>query len=312
MHQVVTSVDICTSAFNEEDALEEFISKTLEIFNQNPDLDWRLIIVDNGSLDQTWNILQGCANNDSRITAIKLSRNFGFECAILAALSVSRADASIIMASDLQDDPNNIPIFLQLYREGNEHVYQVVLDRPSISTLRRLLTKAFYSIGSSLTSGNIIPNGTDFRMISRRLREELLKIPDRSRLNRAILNFFAFKSTPVELPRSLRKTGQSKSTFKFALALGLRGIFSNSKRLLDYVGLLSIWMVLLTTIALLIAVTLFVFVGVPFGGFGTIVGLLLLLFALNFVALGIISQYLGIITEIVQARPLYVIDRSIN
>lgn len=71
-------------------------------------------------------------------------------------------------------------------------------------------------------------------------------------------------------------------------------------------------MVLLTTIALLIAVTLFIFVGVPFGGFGTIVGLLLLLFALNFVALGIISQYLGIITEIVQARPLYVIDRSIN
>ncbi len=306
------SVDVCTSALNEEAVIGTFIQTTLETFDQLSNLECRLIVVDNGSQDRTWESIQAAANADPRITAIKLTRNFGFDCAILSALSLSSADASIVMASDLQDDPKDIPAFVDLYERGYEHVYQVVAERPSISVFRRLLTTLFYRVGNSLTSGSITPNATDFRMISRRLRHALLKTPDRARLNRAILNFFALKSSPIELPRSLRTTGKSKTSFRYALSLGLRGIFSNSKRLLDYVSLFSVWMVLLTFVALMVAVTLFFLIGVPFGGFGTIVGLLLLLFAMNFLSLGVIAQYLGIVTEIIQDRPLFVVDETIN
>lgn len=306
------SVDVCTSAHNEEGAIDPFMSAILELFHRYPNYAWRLIIVDNGSQDATWDKIEEIARQDSRIKGIKLTRNFGFESAIMAALDSSNADASIMMASDLQDNPNQIPLFIERFENGYDHVFQVVNDRPSISSTRRLLTKLFYQWGSFLTSGKITPNATDFRMISKRLRDLLMQTPDRSRLNRAILNFFAFRFAAIEIPRGYRETGRSKTNFKFALSLGIRGIFANSKRLLDYVGLLSLWMVGITGLTLFASVFLFIFIGVPFGGFGTIVGLLLLLFAFNFLALGIISQYLAIIMEIVQKRPIFVVDRTIN
>lgn len=308
----IQSIDVCTSAFNEEEVIEKFVYATIESFDKNPTVRWRLIVVDNGSNDATWSKLLLLAKVIPNLTAIRLTKNFGFERAILAALDSSNADASIMMASDMQDNPEYFPLFLSLFHEGYENIYQVVTDRPSISPLRRILTQLFYKFGASLTSGGIVPNGTDYRMISRRLREALLKTPDRSRLNRAILTYFAHKSISIEIPRTFRTTGKSKSTFRFTLALGLRGIFSNSKKLLDYIGLLSVVVVGIMLVTLAIAVVLFIYVGVPFGGFGTIVGLLILLFTLNFLSLGVIAQYLAIVTEIIQNRPLYVVDEKIN
>lgn len=308
----IFSVDVCTSALNEEEVIRQFVNQVLEKFEEHKDITWRLIVVDNGSSDNTWKEIESLVSTESRVTGIKLTRNFGFDNAIIAALRESSADASIVMASDLQDDPKYIYDFIEKLREGYEHVYQVVLDRPSISRFRQLLTRIFYRVGSQLTYGSIVPNGSDFRIISRRLREALIAIPDQTRLNRAILSYFSVRATALNIPRGYRISGESKTSFRVALSLGIRGIFSNSKRLLDYVGILSIWMVLLTFCALLVAVFLFIFVGVPFNGFGTIVGLVLLLSALNFLALGIMAQYLGIITEIVQKRPLYVVDKVIG
>jgi dolichol-phosphate mannosyltransferase len=306
--KVLKSVDICSSAHNEEGIIDSFIETVLGVFNATPQFEWRLVLVDNGSQDRTWEIISNYALRDSRVIGIKLSRNFGFDKAIMAALSESRSDVSIIMASDLQDDPAHFENFLDLYSQGFDHVYQIVTQRPSVTWVRRLLTSQFYRLGAYMTDHRIIPNATDYRLISRRLRELLIQAPDQSRLNRAIVNFFSLPSVGIHIPRSLRISGESKSTSRYALSLGLRGIFSNSKRLLDYVGLMSLIFFLSTSFLLIVFSVFFIFVGVPFGGFGTIVGLILMLFSLNFLSLGIISQYLGIITELVQRRPQFVVD----
>jgi glycosyltransferase involved in cell wall biosynthesis len=306
--KIFKSVDICSSAHNEEGIIDSFIETLLGTFNAAPQYEWRLVLVDNGSHDRTWEIISNYALRDSRVIGIKLSRNFGFDKAIMASLNESRSDVSIIMASDLQDDPAHFERFLDLYSQGFDHVYQIVTQRPSVTWVRRLLTSQFYRFGAYITDNRIIPNATDYRLISRRLRELLIQAPDQSRLNRAIVNYFSLPSVGIHIPRSLRISGESKSTSRYALSLGLRGIFSNSKRLLDYVGLMSLIFFLSTSFLLIVFSIFFVFVGVPFGGFGTIVGLILLLFSLNFLSLGIISQYLGIITELVQRRPQFVVD----
>lgn len=306
--KILNSVDICSSAHNEEGIIDSFIETVLGKFNSAPQYEWRLVLVDNGSQDGTWERISNYASKDSRVIGIKLSRNFGFDKAIMAALNMSRSDVSIIMASDLQDEPMHFEKFLDLYTQGFDHVYQIVTQRPSVNWVRRFLTSQFYRLGAYITDYRIIPNATDYRLISRRLRDLLIQTPDQSRLNRAIVNFFSLPSVGIHIPRSIRISEESKSTFRYVFSLGLRGIFSNSKRLLDYVGLMSLFFFMTTSILLIVFSVFFIFVGVPFGGFGTIVGLILLLFSLNFLSLGIISQYLGIITELVQRRPQFVVD----
>ena len=246
------------------------------------------------------------------VVRIKLSHNFGFDNTIIASLTASQSDTTIIMASDLQDDPSHFESFLDLFVQGFDHVYQVVTERPSVTWVRRLLTSQFYRIGSHIAEQRIIPNATDYRLISRRLRELLIQTPAQSRLTRAIVNFFSFPSVGIHIPRSIRISGESKSTSRYALSLGLCGIFSNSKRLLDYVGLMPLFF-LSTSFLLIVFSLFFIFVGVPFGDFGTIRCLILMLFSVNFLSLGVISQYLRIITELVQRRPQFVVvEKTLN
>lgn len=244
------------------------------------------------------------------VVRIKLFRNFGFDNAIIASLTASQSGASIIMASDLQDDPSHFESFLDLIVQGFDRVYLVVTERLSVTWVRRLLTSQFYCIGAHTAEQRIITNATDYRLISRRLRELPIQTPDQSRLNRAIVNFFSFPFVGIHIPQSLRISGESKSTSRYALSLGLRRIFSNLKRLLDYVSLMSLFFFLSTSFLLIVFSLFFIFIGVPFGGFGTIVCLILMLFSLNFLSLGIISQYLGIITDLIQRRLQFVVDEK--
>jgi dolichol-phosphate mannosyltransferase len=174
----LNTIDICSSAHNEEELIDLFIESVLQTFDAMPQYEWRLVLVDNGSQDGTWEKISNYSLRDPRVVGIKLSRNFGFDNAIIASLTSSQSDVSIIMASDLQDDPSHFESFLDLFIQGFDHVYQVVTERPSVTWVRRLLTAQFYRVGAHITEQRIIPNATDYRLISRRLRELLIQTPD--------------------------------------------------------------------------------------------------------------------------------------
>jgi glycosyltransferase involved in cell wall biosynthesis len=304
------SIDIVSSALNESSNVEQFYQE-LGTYLNDSGYSWRLLIADNGSSDDTWDVIQKLASKNENISGYKLSRNFGFEYAIDAVLRKSDADISIVMASDLQDHPKYLNVFLKHFEMGADHVFQVVEKRPGVGLIRRINTKIFYVLARKFSRGSVVPNAGDFRLFSRKFREALLEMPENTRFLRAMAMYPGFHTVAAEIPRIARSKGKSKSNLFYALTLGIKGVLANSLYLLDAVGIFSILFSAVSFLATIIFSLLWIFVGVPFAGFGTIVGVFLLGLSIIFLCLGLIAQYLSLIYTEVKKRPRYYISETV-
>lgn len=307
--RTINTLDIVTSAKNEGaniDVLYERIYKTLSLHN----ISWRLIICDNASSDSTWEVIQNISAKDKRVLGVKMSRDFGFEGSIAGGLSLANADAVVMMASDLQDPPEAISQLIEKFEQGFDHVFQVVTDRPGSGLIRRLNSQLFYTVANKLSNGLIYPNSSIFRIVSRDIVSQLNQLKERNRFIRALVMYVGYKSTPLVIARERRPKGQSKASTRHVLAIGMRGILSNSSGLLDLVGFFGIFISGLSVITSIIFVAIWIFVGVPFAGFGLLTSVLLLGFGFSFLALGILAQYISLIYEEVKARPNFIIAET--
>jgi len=305
----IKTLDIVTSAKNESSnirVLYERISSTLS----NKDLAWRLIVCDNASSDDTWEVIKSISEKDKRVLGVKMSRDFGFEGSIAGGLSLTDADAVVMMASDLQDPPEAITGLINKFEEGFDHVFQVVTSRPGSGFIRRLNSKLFYSVASKLSNGLIHPNSSIFRIVSREMVTHLNAMKERNRFIRALVMYVGYKSTPLKIAREPRPKGESKASTRHVLAMGMRGILSNSSGLLDVVGYFGLFISFLSVVTSIFFATIWIFIGVPFAGFGLLTSVLLLGFGFTFLALGIIAQYISLIYEEVKARPNYIISET--
>jgi dolichol-phosphate mannosyltransferase len=304
------TIDIVSSALNESSNIEN-LYRELEVYLNSSGYIWRLRIADNGSTDDTWKVIQNLASKYENVHGYKMSKNFGFEYAIEAVLRQSDADVSIIMASDLQDHPKFLHLFLKHFELGADHVYQVVENRPGVGPIRRLNTKIFYALAKKFSRGSVVPNAGDFRLFSRKFRESLLQMPESTRFLRAMSMYPGFATVAIDVPREARSKGKSKSNLFYALTLGIKGVLANSLYLLDAVGIFSILFSAFSFFATIVFSILWITVGVPFAGFGTIVGVFLLGFSIVFLCLGLIAQYLSLIYTEVKNRPHYYIAEVI-
>lgn len=309
---MIKRLDIVTSAKNEEENLPELHKRITAALESKPEISWRLIICENSSSDNTWGVIQQLSNDNSNVVGLKMSRDFGFEGAIAGAFSVTDADAVVMMASDLQDSPEAINKLIDVFEEGYDHVYQIVSDRPGSSWLRNLNSQMFYWVAKKMSKGLIQPNSSIFRIMSRTMVVQLNAMHERNRFVRALVMYLGFNSKGIKFPREARDKGQSKASSRHVIGLALKGILSNSYALLDFVGFIGIAVSAVSFISVLIFSLIWAFSGVPFAGFGMIVGLTLFGFGLVFLCLGIMSQYLSLIYEEVKARPNFVIEESTN
>lgn len=301
------SIDIVSSALNEAENISKFYIE-LDKYLDKSKYDWRLLIADNGSVDETWAEICAISRQYNNVQGFRMARNFGFEYSISAVLSQSNADATIIMASDLQDHPRHLEIFLESFRSGADHVFQVVQYRPGVNFARKFLTKQFYSLANFFSNGAIVPNAGDFRLFSRRFRNALLQMKENTRLLRAMASYPGFKSIGVNVPREARTKGKSKMNFAYVFSLATKGILSNSIFLLDAIALFSILFAFVSSLLTIVCAILWIVFGVPFAGFGTIVGLILLGFSLIFLIMGVLAQYVSLIYTEVKNRPTYFIS----
>ena len=130
------TINIITSAFNEEECLPEYFERTIKILEEEKNYSWQILAMDNGSIDRTWSIIQEFANRDSRIIGFQMSRNFNLDAAFTCGLDNSESDLVVIMASDLQDPPEVIPTLFRAYEEGYDHVIVKITKRKSVPLLR--------------------------------------------------------------------------------------------------------------------------------------------------------------------------------
>ena len=159
------SVSIVVPAYNEEDCVDELVSRLKKVFELEKDYSWKVIIVENGSKDSTWIKLLKISDVDPRFKVVRLSRNFRMDGGLTAGLDYVDSDACILMTADLQDPPELIPDFLRKWEEGYENIYGVVSERQGTNLIRRFNSQLFYIIASKLSDGSIPKNASDFRLV---------------------------------------------------------------------------------------------------------------------------------------------------
>jgi len=305
------TVDIITSALNEEECLPEFMSRIQQVMSKENNYSYRVLIMDNGSSDSTWSIITDASKRDERIIGYKMSRTFTLDAAFSNGIDKASSDLIVVMCSDLQDPPEIIPELLRKYEEGFDQVTVKITRRDEVSFFRKTLTKFFYRIAKYMTNGLIPDSVSDFRLMNRRAYEAIRQMPESNRFFRGLASWIGFKTTTVEIPRSNRFAGDSKfakSSLFSAVGFGSKGILAYSKKPLTMVAIFGIIMSLLAIITTSILSALWIYHGVPFAGYGSILGVVFLGFSFTLLCIGILAVYIGLIYDEVKKRPLYIVS----
>jgi dolichol-phosphate mannosyltransferase len=305
-------ISLIIPAYNEEDCVDELFTRLKNIFEIEPQYDFEVVIVENGSLDSTWAKLQNIAGQDSRFKILKLSRNFRMDGGLTAGLDYIKGDACVLMTADLQDPPELIPQFLRYWEQGYENIYGVITKREGTGPIRTMNSKLFYWLAGKLTDGRIPRNASDFRLVDKKVYIAVKGMTERNRFVRGLFAWAGFNSIGVPMERPPRFGGVSNVHTLKVLDLAFKGIFAHSYKPLRLITVFGFILSALSFISILPLFFLWLFVGVPFAGFGTLVGLFLLVFGIVSLMLGILSEYVGLIYEEVKARPNYVVSEFLE
>jgi len=274
--------------------------------------DFEIFIVENGSVDSTWDKLKVISENDSRFKILKLSRNFRMDGGLTAGLEFVTGDACVLMTADLQDPPEMISDFLRLWEQGYENIYGVITKRDGTGILRKINSNLFYWVAGKLTDGRIPRNASDFRLVDKKVYQTVKKMDERNRFVRGLFAWVGFHSIGVPMIRPPRFGGVSNAPTLKVIDLAFKGIFANSYKPLKLITVFGLSLSLLSFISIIPLGILWFSNGVPFAGFGTLVSLAILVFGLISLMLGILSEYIGLIYEEVKSRPNFIVSEVLN
>ena len=301
-------ITIIVPAYNEEACIEELARQLTAVFAVNDRYDFETLIIENGSVDRTWEILQTINARDPRFKVIRLARNFRMDGGITAGLDYATGDAVVFMTADLQDPPELITEFIKKWEEGYENIYMHVLKRRGTGPIRSFNSQAFYWLAGKLTDNRIPKNVSDYRLLDRKVYEAVRDMKERNRFVRGLVAWVGFKSIGVESERAERFGGVSNAHSLKVIDLAFKGIFSHSYIPLKLITMTGVVLSLTSFVSIAVFTYVWIFIGVPFAGFGTLVSVAVLAFGTLTFMLGIIAEYLGLIYEEVKGRPNFVVS----
>jgi dolichol-phosphate mannosyltransferase len=305
-------ISIIIPAYNEEDCVDELVLRLKALFVTESRYDFEAIIVENGSVDSTWEKLQKIAVADPRFKILKLSRNFRMDGGLTAGLDYIKGDACVLMTADLQDPPELISEFLRKWEDGWENVYGIVTKRTGTGPIRTLNSKLFYFVANKLTDGRIPKNASDFRLVDKKVYLAIKSMTERNRFVRGLFAWVGFRSIGIPMERPARFGGVSNAHTLKVIDLAFKGIFAHSYKPLRLITIFGIVLSAISFLTIIPLAAIWVISGVPFAGFGTIVSLFLFVLGILSLMIGILSEYIGLIYEEVKARPNYVVSEFLG
>jgi len=310
---VTSLTDVCAvvPCFNEVDALPLFHPRLVQALD-SLEMTWRILYVDDGSTDATFAALEALVGADSRVTAMRLARNFGKELALTAALDHADARAVVVIDADLQDPPELIGELVARFQEGHDVVYGVRRSRAGESWLKRNTAHAFYRLMARLSATPLPRDTGDFRLLSRRAVLALRQLRERHRFMKGLFTWVGFRQVGVEYDRDPRAAGQSKFNYWRLWNFALEGVTSFSTvplRAATYIGFVTALLAFAYG-AWTIAKTLLW--GEPVRGYPSLMAVMLMLGGVQLIALGLIGEYLGRLYAESKQRPLYLIERIVG
>ena len=300
-------LSIVVSVYNEEVVLKSFYKETKQVLD-NIEWDYELLFVNDGSMDRSLEILSTLANEDTHVKFISFSRNFGHESAMIAGIDYSSGDAIICMDADLQHPPECIPKILEKFEQGFEIVNMVRTKNESAGWFKNLASSAFYKVINVLSDVKFESNASDFFAVSQRVAGVLrVNYREKVRFLRGYVQNVGFARTTIQYEAGVRAAGESKYSIRklFQFSVNTIVCFSNLPLKLGiYAGIMAA----LLGVAVMIY-TLFTRRGAP-SGYATIVILICFMFAILFVIVGIIGEYIAILFTELKDRPIYIIEET--
>ena len=305
------ALSIVIPVYNDEDVLDELVRRLIPVAKSLSE-DYEVIFIDDGSRDQSWKILVKLQKSNPKLKIIKLARNFGQSNSTAAGLDHASGDIIVIMDSDLQDRPEDIPKLIQSMEENDTDMAIVKWISRKDSFSKKFFSKFFHSISNRITNLHYEPGLGVFRVLRKNALDQIKSIPETTGTTLSLMYWSGFDYSIVELQRDARYAGASGYNLRKMLKLAADRIFSYSRfpiRVATYVGLtvggLSI------IFGILLIIKRLVNENIPAGWTSTLV-LLAFLFGINFFFLGIIGEYLGRTYLESKGRPKYIISRIIE
>ena len=302
-------LSIVIPAYNEE----KMILKTTEVVSgimERKKIPFELVFVNDGSKDQTWEMIEKAAEKNSHVTGIRFSRNFGKESAIFAGLANAEGDCIAVMDCDLQHPPETLVEMYRLWERGYEVIEGVKRSRGKESILHRASAGMFYKIMSKAVQIDM-SRASDFKLMDRKAVEALLSMPERNAFFRALSSWVGYRTTSVEFDVQERTEGESKWSTWSLITYAVRNIVGFSSAPLQMITVAGV-LTLLLAIVLGIQSLVKYFCGHALEGFTTVILLLLIIGSLIMLSLGVIGIYIAKIYEEVKGRPRYFIARKIS
>jgi glycosyltransferase involved in cell wall biosynthesis len=304
-------LSVVVPCFNEIETVGELVRRVTAVA-RSTFADYELILVDDGSRDRTWEKIAELAETHPYIVGVKLSRNHGHQLALSAGLSMARGRYVLAIDGDLQDAPEHLPaMYTQMLREEADVVYGKRRSRSGETVLKKSTASLFYRLLARVTDVNFPVDAGDFRLMSRRVADLILQMPERDRFLRGMVAWLGFKQVPFEYDRDARFAGETKYPFKKMINFAIDAFLGHSMFLLRVSGAIS-----LALFASLIAVFFYAIYCwvtrnvVP--GWTSITMLIILTSATQLMVLSILGEYLGRTYLEVKRRPLFIVDQIVR
>lgn len=306
-------ISVIIPCYLEEEVMNISYERLTAVMKRINGYDYELVFVNDGSTDNTYNILLNIAKEDNNVKIINLSRNFGHQAAVMVGLRNCVGDNAIIIDADMQDPPEVIPDMLRLWEDGNEIVYGKRRSREGETYFKTFTAKAFYRVLKKLSDIDIPIDTGDFRLIDRKVIDSLCSLKEHNKYIRGLVVWVGYKQYAYEYDRHERIAGETKYPFKKMLKLALDGIFSFSTKPLKIIGGMGI-------VALFIAFTIAIYAILSYifnwnnlvPGWTSLMLTITVLSGIQFISVWIMSEYVARIYDEVRNRPEYIIKEKIN
>lgn len=308
---VFLDLSVVVPCYNEQDVLRQLYARVTAVC-QGLHVDYELVLVDDGSTDTTGQIITEMTTSDPAVVGVRLSRNHGHQLALSAGLSVCRGERILMLDADLQDPPELLPEMVEQMDLGADIVYGQRVVRRGESIFRRMSYYLFYRFLRLLSDTDIPLDAGDFRLISRRVLDIVLAMPERHRFLRGMISWTGFRQTPVPYDRDPRFAGTTKYPLGKLFRLAIDGVTSFSVKPLAIASLAGGTTALFAMALLAYSIAGWIFFENIPPGWVSLMGGMAVLATIHFLVLGIIGEYLGRIYEQGQGRPLFIIEEIVR
>ena len=308
---VTPVVSVVAPVFNEAEGIRSFVHAVVAELDRLS-YTWEVVLVDDGSTDDTWEMLQKLHAEDSRIKILQFSRNFGHQAALTAGLKLAAGRAVIVMDSDLQHPPELIPTMLKMWQQGTHVVHTIRSYGNETGWFKRKTSDWFYALCNLVSEIKFIPGAADFRLMDRAVVDCFNTMPEQSRFLRGMIRWLGFREASLDYVALPRTTGVSKYNFLKMFSFAADGITSFSVLPLRWITACGLIVAAMSLCYAMYVLGEVLMTGNTTPGWPTLVVAVLFLGGMQLTALGIVGEYVGRIYMETKRRPLFVVQNKLG